>query len=596
MPSPRLKDFKPFTAQAFYKFCSALQVDTKELGVVSLASRLYRCQRYLIERIEDGLKNGIHTFVILKGRQMGISTVLLALDLYWSSKYPGTQGSLVTNDESNREMFRNTLTLYMDGLPAQYRRPKRRHNRYELTLSNRSRFIYQVAGKTKNSGLGKGKALNYMHATEVSEYGDPEGLASLQSSFAEQHPLRLYLYESTAQGFENIFFHMWEAAKLNTTQAAIFLGWWMKDSYSIDDTSPIYKVYGYRGTNPYEKKMLRDVKKRYDIDITAGQLAWYRWKLREEIQDDQLMRQNFPWTEEEAFIMSGQAVYSTDLLTTLYKEAKKGDPPEGFQFAFSSRFEETDIRACVPRNASLLVWEQPTAGAVYVVGVDPAFGSSPDNDRATIEVYRCYTERLVQVAEFCSAVCDPYQLAWIAVYLAGAFGPANAARSMINLEINGPGQWVKAEMDNIRRNVPAAGGVPRGMQDWMGAIRSYLYRRVDTSGKGFAYHWKTDTNSKERMFGAFGQVLALGQIDIRSLDLVTEMRSVIREEGALTHNAHTHDDRVIATALCCVAWTDSMRLAAYQSRQRFEQGPSTAIETAGQRSVLGYLKAVGLSK
>lgn len=595
MNQPLVKH-KPFSAKSFYKFCQALQVDTKELGRVPLADHLFRGQRYLIERIEQGLRDDIHTFFILKGRQMGISTVLLALDLYWSSKYGGTQGSLVTNDESNRDMFRNTLSLYMDSLPPQYRIPKVRHNRNELTLRNNSRFIYQVAGTSKNSGLGKGKALNYVHCTEVSEYGDPEGLASLQSSFAEQHPLRLYLYESTAQGF-NLYYDMWEAAKRNTTQAAIFLGWWMKDAYTVADGSAIHRVYGYRGTSAYEKKMLRDVKKLYNADITAGQLAWYRWKLLEEIQDENLMRQNFPWTEDEAFIMSGQAMYSSELLTNLMKVAKKSETPEAYQFAFGDKFEETDVRACAVRNGSLMVWDQPEAGAIYALGVDPAFGASPDNDRTSIQVFRCYSDKLVQVAEFCSANAEPHQTAWITLYLAGAFGPANGARSMINLEINGPGQWVASEMDKIRQNVKDAGGAPRGLQSWMGAIRAYLYRRVDSSGKGFCRHWKTDNNSKERMFGAFGQTLGLGQIEIRSSELVDEMKSVMREEGSITHGSHSHDDRVIATGLAVVAWVDNMRLVAAQSRQvSTSSGPETPITQTAQRNVQHYLQRVGLSR
>jgi hypothetical protein len=590
-----------FRASSFWKFCNNLRVDTKEFGIVPLGQRIYSGQRYLIERIEAGLQTGVHQFTVLKGRQMGISTVMLALDLYWASKYPGTQGSLVTNNEDNREMFRNTLTMYMEGLPNAYRVPKVRHNRVELTFANRSRFIYQVAGTGKNSGLGKGKALNYCHATEAGEYGDPEGLASLQASFAEKHPLRMYVFESTAQGF-NMFYDMWEVAQRATTQEAIFLGWWRKDDYTVAEGSAIHKVYGYRGTSPYEKKMLRDVKKLYGAEITAGQLAWYRWKLNEEIQDESLMMQNFPWTADEAFVMSGQQMYSSDVLTRLMKTAKTAVEPEGFQFAFADakRFEDTDVRACHRKNASLLVWERPEPGAIYVIGVDPAYGASPDNDRTSIEVYRCYTDKLVQVAEFCSPVCDAYQCAWISFYLAGAYGPATMARSMIILEVNGPGQWVKAEMDNIKRNVADAGGASRGIQDWMGAVRSFLYRRVDTSGKGFAYHWKTDNNSKERMFGAFNQALATGHLEIRSADMVAEMKSICREDGAITHGSHTHDDRVIASALCTVAWSDTLRVLASRAQQNYAQKAvseeDTPMMTTTQHAIQGYLKRVGLGQ
>ena len=48
-------------------------------------------QTYVMEEIAKGLENDIHFFVILKGRQLGITTVSLALDLYWQFTHPGWQ-------------------------------------------------------------------------------------------------------------------------------------------------------------------------------------------------------------------------------------------------------------------------------------------------------------------------------------------------------------------------------------------------------------------------------------------------------------------------------------------------------------------------
>ena len=47
-------------------------------------------------------------FCILKGRQLGITTISLALDLYWHFTHPGLQGTLTTDTEENRDMFRST--------------------------------------------------------------------------------------------------------------------------------------------------------------------------------------------------------------------------------------------------------------------------------------------------------------------------------------------------------------------------------------------------------------------------------------------------------------------------------------------------------
>lgn len=589
-----------FTLDSFYKFCDSLRVDTKEYGIVPLGKRLYTAQKTVVNRIGKGLENGVHSFVVLKGRQMGISTLSLAFDLYWAFKYPGTQGSLVTNDDGNKEMFRNTLKMYQKGLPNQWKIPTTTDNRYELGFKNRSRFIYQVAGERKNSSLGKGKALNFLHATEVSAWGDEEALASLQSALAEKHPLRLYLYESTAQGF-NMFYDMWETAKRSVAQDAIFVGWWLKEDYTVREDSPIYKVYGYKGLSEYEKKAARTIQKMYGYTLNQGQLAWYRWKLNDEIKDDNLMKQNFPMHEEEAFILSGSNFFSTELLTDLHKSVMK-QKFDSYHFVFHDRFEDVDVKLCHPKNATLRIWDYPKSGAVYVLGADPAYGASENNDRSCIQVFRCYGDKLEQVAEYCSPACNTYQFAYICAYLSGAYGPAHRSLSMLNLEINGPGQAVKQELNNMKRNISDAGGATGEIRDFIGSIRSYLYRRVDSVGKSFALDWKTNMDSKERMMNALNDALARQMLILKSPEMVEEMRTVIRDGGSISHASHTHDDRVIGAALGAVAWNDFMRNEAAQARQFYNEIKTRetvpeSLERAtdvGRQMVSGYLKAVGI--
>jgi hypothetical protein len=80
-----------------------LTIDSKETGVGKLL--LYRAQKRFLEEICDGLDRGVRHFLVLKARQLGISTVSLALDLLWLSVHPGTQGALITDDDGNREKF-----------------------------------------------------------------------------------------------------------------------------------------------------------------------------------------------------------------------------------------------------------------------------------------------------------------------------------------------------------------------------------------------------------------------------------------------------------------------------------------------------------
>ena len=175
-----------FDQTRFEAFCSKLKVDTKEKGRIPLT--FLGTQRYFIQEVAAGLKDDVHTFVVLKGRQLGISTVSLALDLYWLFKNPGLQGLLVTDTDENREIFRSYLTQYIDSLPATAKPKGGGHNRTQLTLANSSRLVYLVAGTRKQGNLGRGKAGNFMHATECSSWGDEEGYASLMNTLAQQNP------------------------------------------------------------------------------------------------------------------------------------------------------------------------------------------------------------------------------------------------------------------------------------------------------------------------------------------------------------------------------------------------------------------------
>lgn len=49
-----------FDLNHFYKFCKELKVETKELGIQRLGSRLLGSQTYVMEEIAKGLNNNIH--------------------------------------------------------------------------------------------------------------------------------------------------------------------------------------------------------------------------------------------------------------------------------------------------------------------------------------------------------------------------------------------------------------------------------------------------------------------------------------------------------------------------------------------------------
>ncbi len=105
-------------------------------------------QKYVLEEIVEGMARGITIFVILKSRQLGISTLFLALDLFWAFEHWGTLGVFATHDEGSRDQFRNQIEVFLTGLPKSHKIPYNVNNRLMLVLDAPclSIFRYLVAG------------------------------------------------------------------------------------------------------------------------------------------------------------------------------------------------------------------------------------------------------------------------------------------------------------------------------------------------------------------------------------------------------------------------------------------------------------------
>jgi hypothetical protein len=581
-----------FNLKQFYAFCSELKIETKEQGLRKM-DNLLGTQTYVMDEISSGLESGVHFFVILKGRQLGITTISLALDLYWHYINAGLNGTLVTDTEENRDMFRGTLGSYMDGLPKEFKIPILAHNRNSLALKNRSRIFYQVAGLRAKGSLGRGKGITFLHGTETSSWGDEEGLASLLASLAETNPKRLYIFESTARGF-NMFHDMYVTAKRARTQKAIFCGWWRNEFYSAAPDTDVYKVYWDGKLTPEEKEWTRDIKKLYNFEINSRQMAWWRWKMLEGIKDDSLMYQEFPPTEDYAFVMTGTSFFSNSRCTDAMKIAKKIDC-DHYRYAMGVNFQDTEVLKSTERLSTLKVWEDPIDTAYYVIGADPAYGSSDWADRFCIQVFRCYSDGMEQVAEFATSELNTYQFAWVIAHLAGAY-----KNSTLNLEVNGPGQAVLNEIKNLRRQAASMGNaMGKSLMDVYGSMSNYIWRRNDTMGGiSNSLGWLTTAATKERMMSYTKDLFERQMLDVYSVDTIEEMKTIIRDGASIEASGRNKDDRVMAMALACAAYSEQVQPQLIQRKLSRKVSRELEAKTPEQLSVgkgvSNYLKAIGV--
>ena len=556
----------------FLQFIDQLTVDSKEGGVMPL--KMYGSQHRFLAEVIDGLDNGIHIFVNLKAMQLGISTVCLAIDLFWLAVHPGTHGVLLADSAGNVNKFRKILKRFIESLPASYaiKIKKGGDNREGMEFENGSSLDFLVASTRQTATeIGRSRAYSFAHCTEVGNYGTIEGVTSLIDRLAEKNPDRLYLFESTAKGY-NLFYELWMKAKQNpSTRKAFFIGWWANEQYSLDETDPLFEQYWDGIVDREEQEKINKVWAKYGIRITPQQIAWYRMKA-DTSTSASMMDQNFPWDEDDAFLQTGQPFFPRKIMGAMIKDLSENRPPFlGYAYEFGENFMETKIYQVQDADeAELKIYEEPSEIGEYVMGVDPAYGDSDNADNSAIQVFRCYADRLVQVAEFASPNPIHVQAAWVVAHLAGTY-----KNVMMIIELTGPGEATVLELKHLRQLFDA-GALPvpgdGGMEDIFGNARWFMYHRSDSPGVGYVYNWRANADLTTSVYAQLKDSIVLGMIDIRSIQCAIEMQGIVNDGGAFEPSLSTgKKDRVSATTYAHRAWTDWVRGSMIGNKETFER-------------------------
>lgn len=567
-----------FPMERFLQFISVMKILTKDYGMIGL--ELLGSQKYVLQEIIDGLGQGVTTFVILKNRQAGISTLCLAIDLFWAFENPGLMGVFGTHDEGSRDQFRNQIDLFLTMLPENYKVGDNTNNRLMMVLQNASIFRYLVAG-TRQTGntMGRSGGCNYCHATEVAFWGSKANVDALTQTFSEKFPHRLYIFESTANGF-NHFHDMWEVAEGSPAQKAIFVGWYRDERNQFNQEHPLYKQYMPMGAATPLKQLERDrlvkVKTRYGLTLNAGQIAWYRFHLETKCGGDQhAMDQEMPWLPEDAFIATGTNFFSTESVTDAMRQAGQFKCLP-FMIKTTENFQDTRMFHAPVERAEFKIWEKPSKYGKYIIGADPIFGSSPEKSNAVINVTRAYGDVCEQVAEFASDTCSQFQFAWVLAFICGLYKDV-----YVVLEMNGPGQAVFGEMKQLRQKLAQMN--PKDDPDIRNCLlymKDFLYRRVDSLSGGVLLQWQTSPKTREQLLHKFHIGIEAKRMLLKSKAAIEEARHlVIETDGYIGAPSSKNDDRVFGAALSYYGWDMNVRPAL--AAQRLTKAAVLDIEKRG---------------
>lgn len=567
--------------EVFHEFAKDARINSKEISTDDPRGapiKLWDSQTRFLNFVGQGLDDGIRQFYILKSRQLGMTTVSLLIDVFWCAMNANLFGALITDSEKNRDVNRMILRNYVNSFEDGYFGDEFRiikDNRTFMTFSNGSRLDFLVAGtKKKSVSWAEGAGYVMAHATEVGKYGDSEGMESFQEAMAQTNPNRLFIAESTGNGF-NPWRSMWMGAHNDPyTKRAMFAGWWSSDVNIIQRSDPRFIQYGGYSASGEEREKVAAVARLYGHKVTPEQLAWIRWRSDNVGDAEGIFAQNQPWTADDAFIMSGFSFFQVRQIAKDIKERIDAPPApvsEGgygfkpYRYELGERFFDIKLVAIEPDDEmeiELKIWEEPVSGGKYVIGMDPAWGRNEHADRHCVEVFRCFADKIVQVAEYATANVEVKHAAWVLAHLAGAYDDV-----IVNIDLNGPGRALMMEWDHVRDLMNAQMNEnlvkTRDWENALGNARWYLYNRPDSMGKGFAANFETTSRTKSELMHQMRGAYVTRELVIRSIPLLEEMRIVVMDGDIIgapeSNSENSKDDRVFATALANRAWINWRR-------------------------------------
>ena len=317
--------------------------------------KLWPAQKYYIE-------NRTNRDLILKGRQMGLSTGVEAGNSQKVFTTPYQHMSIITHDTETSEFLLRNVERFHHNLPAAIRPKTKLKSTARITFPGLDAYIYIDSAKSDSIGIGH--TLNIAHLSELSRWPDKKG-RDLFAGISQTVPMGGFITcETTPKGRVGLFYEMWGAAiRGDIEYKTFFFPWWWDLNYLIpevkehkqDESAEITaRVLGMATIKLIEQeRQLMD-----KFGLSPMQIAFRRLKIRELRE---LFFQEYPENDKDCWLSNDMAVIDGISLRPYYTEIRDG-------------------RTEGPST----IWKDVVGGRKYAMGVDVASGSARDWSVASV--------------------------------------------------------------------------------------------------------------------------------------------------------------------------------------------------------------------
>jgi hypothetical protein len=339
-------------------FVKRLYIQSTEAGAVVQLKPNWAQQQYIHAFEREMTERGRARIIVLKARQLGLSTITEACMFALAWFYERYRGLVVSHEADSAEHLLSMTQLFWDTFWAAPLFTTKYEARNQLAWTQTASQI-RVA-TAKNTGAGRSKTIDFLHASEVAFWLKATTLMTgLSKSIHETNGTAIVL-ESTANGRGNYFHEMWEAASTGENDyVPLFFPWHFHPEY----TAAFLGISAVLGKLTEEERVLSR------LGVDDDHLAWRRYAIRNICNHDLLQfMQEYPTDPEEAFIATGTNVFPADGLRNHYE-------PDNGRRGKLLRQSETSSRFVPDPAGPLTIFAEPARDrdwGQYIIGADPS--------------------------------------------------------------------------------------------------------------------------------------------------------------------------------------------------------------------------------